>query len=104
MKWLAILLAWCTAGCTVPYSRVADYSLYEQDDPNGFKMLTECLGQSAVDPEFDRRISRAEADAVRRLSEKINAGEALSAHDFDSMPCVNERTSYRGADGGLALV
>ena len=94
MKWLAVpavMVASCLAGCTVQYSWVADYSLYEQDDPNGFKMLTECLGQSAVDPEFDRRISRAEGDAVRRLSEKINAGEPLSADDFDGMPCVNER-------------
>ena len=86
MKSLVAALVAMLAGCaSVQYEDVADFQLYEQDDPEGYALLAACLGQDAS---FGR-ITRSEADAVAALADKIDAGEALSESDFAELPCAD---------------
>ena len=86
MRYVIPLATAVLVGCqTIDYGEVADYRLYEADDPDGYEMLVECLGPHP----FNRKISRDDAQAVRRLSDRINAGEPLSAGDFEGVPCLN---------------
>ena len=85
MKTHIAVLVFALAGCaTVQYEDVADFRLYEQDDPEGYARLAACLGEDAT---FGR-ISRKEAEAVAALADKIDAGEALSESDFAELPCA----------------
>ena len=86
MKAQMAILVVALAGCaTVPYEDVADFRLYEQDDPEGYALLTACLGEDAT---FGK-ITREEAEAVATLASKINAGEALTESDFTELPCAD---------------
>ncbi|MCY3813323.1 MAG: hypothetical protein OXH15_16135 [Gammaproteobacteria bacterium] len=82
---MTILLV-ALAGCaTVRYEDVADFRLYEKNDPEGYALLTACLGEDAT---FGK-ITRGEAEAMATLASKINAGEALSESDFAELPCAD---------------
>lgn len=86
MKTRIALLVVTLAGCaTVRYEDVADFRLYEQDDPEGYELLVACLGEDAT---FGR-ITRSEAEAVAVLASKIKAGEALRESDFAKLPCAD---------------
>ena len=81
---IAVLVLGLTGCATVRYEDVADFRLYEQDDPEGYALLAACLGEDAT---FGR-ITRREAEAVAALADKIDAGEALRESDFAELPCV----------------
>lgn len=86
MKTQIAVLVVTLAGCaTVRYEDVADFRLYEQDDPEGYALLAACLGEDAT---FGR-ITRREAEAVAALASKIEAGEPLSESDFAELPCAD---------------
>ena len=86
MKTQVAALVVILAGCTnVQYEDVADFRLYERDDPEGYALLAACLGNDAT---FGR-ITRSEAEAVAALADKMDAGEALGESDFAELPCAD---------------
>ena len=87
MRAISIVFAVGLAGCatTTAYENVADFKLYEADDPEGYQMLQACLGSDGT---FDRKLTREEAASVGRLSDKINSGRPLTADDFEGVPCA----------------
>ena len=81
---IAVLVVTLTGCTTVRYEEVADFRLHEQDDPEGYALLTACLGEDAT---FGR-ITRSEAEAVAALAGKISAGEGLSESDLSELACA----------------
>ena len=95
---LLVLVGGCHT-TEVAQSNLYEFKLYEKDDPEGFRALAECFaGYEPSDVEaflnkskrlrpIKQKMSREEAEAVQRMSKKINAGEPLVSADFDGVPC-----------------
>lgn len=85
MKRIILALAFPLVGCVaVQYEEVADFRLYEEDDPEGYALFTACVGDDGT---FDGPITRGQAAALAEISKKIEAGERLSASDLADLPC-----------------
>ncbi len=102
-KPILLVAALLVGGChttEVAQTKLYEFKLYENSDPDGFRALAECLaGYELSDVEaflneskelrpIKQKMSREEAEAIQRMSKKINAGEPLVSADFEGVPCA----------------